>query len=168
MRSELERVKETVSQWYSLSFAERRQARPLEDLNISLRPMALEMMILSYADMLLSHQNTLELMNVRVAGAQLALAVELHRHRHGMYPESLDELVPGELDTLPRDTINEVNFGYRRTLNDQGAPDYLLYSFGANGIDNGGTPCGWFGYAWSGDDPDQPCDFIIQLDRQQQ
>ncbi len=165
VRRELERANETVREWYALPFAERRQLTPLDDLDVRLRPMTLEMMILAYADVLFSYRNTLEITNVRFAGTQLALAIELHRHRNGVYPNSLDELVPGELETLPRDTINEMNFGYRRTSNDGGDPDYILYSAGDNGIDDGGTPCGRFGTAWAGDDPDQPCDYVIPIDR---
>lgn len=67
--------------------------------------------------------------------AAAAVALELHRRRHGGYPGSLEELVPGLLPALPRDRFDGAPLRY--VVRD-GAP--VLYSVGVNGVDNGGKP----------------------------
>ncbi|TWU00028.1 hypothetical protein Pla108_09710 [Botrimarina colliarenosi] len=65
---------------------------------------------------------------------RLALALAIYRTDHNAYPASLDELVPAVLPKLPVDTFTDAPFLYR--LTDDG---YLLYSCGANGVDDGGS-----------------------------
>jgi type II secretory pathway pseudopilin PulG len=65
---------------------------------------------------------------------RLAAALAVYRAEHGSYPERLDELVPGVLDSLPVDLFGGKPFAYKR----DGA-GYLLYSFGQNGGDDGGS-----------------------------
>lgn len=65
--------------------------------------------------------------------ASLACALELHRRRHGAFPERLDEL---DVDPqVRRDPVGEGDMIYRRE------PDggYLLYSVGWNQKDDGGA-----------------------------
>ncbi|WP_425395802.1 hypothetical protein [Aeoliella sp.] len=64
----------------------------------------------------------------------LALALGRYRLAHGEYPESLDALAPKYVARIPVDAFGNDSFGYRRT--DAG---FLLYSFGLNGVDDGGS-----------------------------
>jgi hypothetical protein len=63
-------------------------------------------------------------------GTQLATRLRAYRQSHGAYPDSLDEL--GEAH-LALDPFTDRPFHYRRT-----ADEFVLYSAGANGNDNGG------------------------------
>ncbi len=63
-------------------------------------------------------------------GTQLATRLRAHRQLHGAYPDSLDEL--GETH-LALDPFTDRPFHYRRT-----ADEFVLYSAGANGNDDGG------------------------------
>jgi len=63
------------------------------------------------------------------------IALELHHRRHGGYPESLDELVPEFLPSLPRDMFTGDVLGYHVT--DDGP---VLYSVGVDRKDDGGRP----------------------------
>jgi len=66
-------------------------------------------------------------------GAQLALALELYRHDHGKYPETLDELVPTYFDALPADPFSGKPFIYRLDEN-----EFWLYSISNNLRDDNG------------------------------
>lgn len=66
--------------------------------------------------------------------ALTAIALELFRRRHGAYPAQLEELVPNFLPTVPIDRFDGRPLRYR--LTDDGP---LLYSVGADHIDDGGT-----------------------------
>ncbi|MEI6196081.1 MAG: hypothetical protein WCS42_17310 [Verrucomicrobiota bacterium] len=68
--------------------------------------------------------------------ARLACALERYRNLHGNYPERLDVLAPQLIATVPHDLINGEPLKYRRT--DDG--NYLLYSVGWDGKDDGGMP----------------------------
>lgn len=63
-----------------------------------------------------------------------AIAVERFRLEKGQIPESLEMLVPTFLDSVPIDIINGQPLKYVR----KGEKDYLLYSMGLNGTDDGG------------------------------
>lgn len=71
------------------------------------------------------------------AGLTMLALREYHR-RNGEYPESLDELVPDFLPRLPIDDAHEARqpLRYRRTKD---GLDYVLYSVGLNGVDDGGS-----------------------------
>jgi hypothetical protein len=60
------------------------------------------------------------------------LALRLFRQERGRVPERLDELVPKYLAAIPVDPFSNQPLVYRR-----GDTDYLLYSVGADGEDNG-------------------------------
>ena len=66
---------------------------------------------------------------------RVACALERYHLAHGSYPEKLDALVPQCLPKLPHDPMSGKTFIYRQ----KGAKNYVLYSVGANFIDNGGT-----------------------------
>ena len=51
---------------------------------------------------------------------------------------SLDELVPGCLPTMPTDPATGQPFGYTLLRRDAEGGTFLLYSFGADGVDDGG------------------------------
>jgi len=72
--------------------------------------------------------------NARIDLTQVALALALYRAEHGSYPESLEDLIPGQLDTIPKDTFGGGPLKYERR-----GEGYLLYAVGKYGIDNGGS-----------------------------
>jgi hypothetical protein len=71
-------------------------------------------------------------MDVRMAHA--ALAIERYRLDHGALPETLDDLVPDYLDTVPEDAFDGAPIRYRRT-----EPGYVLYSVYTDLKDDGGV-----------------------------
>jgi len=70
---------------------------------------------------------------VREAG--LWCAVERFRYKFDRIPDRLEELVPEFIDKLPNDPVNGLPLRYVR----KGKSDYLLYSMGWNGTDDGGV-----------------------------
>jgi hypothetical protein len=66
---------------------------------------------------------------------RLWCAIERLRLKHGSLPHKLEELVPQFLDEVPCDPVNGLPLHYVR----KGARDYLLYSVGLDGIDDGGV-----------------------------
>jgi len=71
-----------------------------------------------------------------VDSARIAVALEHYRHLHGEYPETLAaaaSLLPGP---MPHDLITGQPLHYRRTA----GGNFLLYSVGWNGRDDGGVP----------------------------
>ena len=71
---------------------------------------------------------------VQLGLADTALAVEQWRIKHGRWPDSLDELVPEELDSMPKDPYSGTSLGYRRTAD--GATVYSVgpYAGDARGV----------------------------------
>lgn len=61
------------------------------------------------------------------------LAIRNYREDHGTWPASLELLVPGYLDVLPLDPWSGQSLLYRPT-----EPDFVLYSVGWDGDDDGG------------------------------
>lgn len=76
--------------------------------------------------------------NARLDLLNTAAAIAVYRAEHGEYPVKLDELIPNPLGTMPIDLYSASPFAYRKT--DDG---YLLYSFGENGVDDGGSNRAW-------------------------
>ena len=68
------------------------------------------------------------------------LALAEFKRKQGRYPDKLDELVPGYLPRLPVDYGDRGVLRYRRS-----GGDYVLYSIGRNGVDDGGRApkAGW-------------------------
>jgi hypothetical protein len=67
--------------------------------------------------------------------ARVAIALERYRLGRGAYPESLDALTPQFMAKLPHDIITGELLHYRRTADGQ----YVIYSVGWNGRDDGGV-----------------------------
>jgi hypothetical protein len=76
-----------------------------------------------------------------LAATRLMVALEIHRAEKGAYPAALAELVPSILPSEPVDAVNGKPFGYRVLAPgaDAAGRRYLLYSFGPDGVDNGGN-----------------------------
>jgi hypothetical protein len=68
--------------------------------------------------------------------ARLACALERYRQVHGEYPETLNAVAPQFIGKIPHDIINGQPLHYRRTEDG----NFLLYSVGWNGKDDGGVP----------------------------
>lgn len=66
--------------------------------------------------------------------ALIAIALALHQRQHGSLPATLEELTLPNGAPLPLDPFTGVNYLYRP----EGETDYLLYSPGPNGQDEGG------------------------------
>jgi len=71
--------------------------------------------------------------HTREALGQLGFALAAYHADHGTYPDGLNALAPKYLSKVPNDLYTEQPLHYRR----QGA-GFLLYSVGANGVDDGG------------------------------
>lgn len=69
----------------------------------------------------------------RVQLTELSLALAGYRSDHGGYPDRLARLVPKYIDKVPKDVFSNAGLHYRP----QGK-DYLLWSVGPDGEDNGG------------------------------
>lgn len=67
--------------------------------------------------------------------AATAIALKRHQLRHGELPVELGQLVPEIMPRVPLDPMDQQPFRYRRG-NDG---NFLLYSVGANGVDDGGS-----------------------------
>ncbi len=72
-------------------------------------------------------------LETRLTLARTALVLKHYKAEHGAYPETLDPLVPGLLDELPRDPFSGGQLVYRRE-----GEGLLLYSVGLNQTDEGG------------------------------
>ena len=64
----------------------------------------------------------------RAEGVMVGLALELYRRENGHWPESLDELSPRWIPSVPVDRINGGPLGYR-IVDDRP----IVYSLGADG-----------------------------------
>jgi len=70
----------------------------------------------------------------RLAVLRTALAVERYRLAHdGKFPPSLNALVPAYLREVPRDPFDEQPLRFKPL-----SPGYVIYSIGADGVDDGG------------------------------
>lgn len=79
---------------------------------------------------------------------RLAIAIERFRQKHGQLPAKLDELVPEFISVLPDDPCNGKPLHYRIS-----ATEYLVYSVGTNGADDGG----------SDQPPERPADIVVRV-----
>ena len=71
-----------------------------------------------------------------IAGTIIMLALEQYRAQTGQYPDSLDELAPSILEDIPADPFSVDGFVYRTLADDPAGKGYVLYSIGADGVDN--------------------------------
>jgi hypothetical protein len=65
---------------------------------------------------------------------RLACAITIYRVKNGAYPDGLDSLAPGVVAAIPPDVHGGKPLVYK-----PGGNDYLLYSLGKNGQDDGGS-----------------------------
>jgi len=77
---------------------------------------------------------TFGLIQSKADEAQIACALERYHLERGKYPETLNELVPQFIADLPHDIIGGKSLKYRQTSDG----NFLLYSVGWNGADEGG------------------------------
>jgi hypothetical protein len=85
--------------------------------------------------------------------ADVALAAELYRHRHGAWPETIPELVPEFLPSAPLDPFtNQLLKLVTR------ADKLIVYSVGTDSVDNGGNIS-------DGDEPGVDVGFFVPLRR---
>jgi len=80
------------------------------------------------------------------------LAVEQYRRTHGAVPDTLDQLVPDLLDAVPVDPFDGLPLRYAYTPR-----DYVIYSIGRDGVDNGGN-------VDESDDGDAPTDVGVRIE----
>lgn len=75
-------------------------------------------------------------------GYRVMAALERHRHAHGEYPAALADLAPALLSEVPIDPWSGKPLCYVRIdpATDRHGREYLLYSVGFDGQDNGGKP----------------------------
>ncbi len=86
-------------------------------------------------DPVLSALKKFSRMQVWVDEVRIACGLERYRLAHGTYPDSLEALVPDDVDRLPHDIMNGEPYCYR--LRPEGT--FLLYSVGWNQKDDGGV-----------------------------
>ncbi len=75
-------------------------------------------------------------------GHLLLIDLERYYAANQRYPAKLDDLVPAFLPALPRDPVSGLAWGYAVVDPAVDARDrhFLLYGFGADGVDNAGAP----------------------------
>ena len=69
----------------------------------------------------------------QLEGLRCLAAVRLYESEHGIYPDSLNTLVPEYLDEIPRDPLHNKQFVYESLGN-----DFRLYGFRRNAINTRG------------------------------
>lgn len=90
----------------------------------------------------LSWQNLVDVSALVETTRQATLAVialERYRLEHAEYPPDLATLVPNYMDAVPYDRDADAPVVYRRTTNDAGQPDYIMYAIGPDRMDNAGA-----------------------------
>lgn len=73
--------------------------------------------------------------HTRIRQMPVAFALIRYRDARGLFPESLDQLLPEYMDSIPHDIMDGKPMRYRRTQ--EGS--CVLWSIGKNRIDDGGT-----------------------------
>lgn len=81
------------------------------------------------------------LVSLTTGAALVSLHIERYRADHGVYPDSLDALVPAYLESLPIDPWDDAPIRYRRLAPGEDAfgRPFLLYSVGADRTDDNGV-----------------------------
>ena len=83
--------------------------------------------------------DTRDAIDCELAGTIIMLALEQYRAETGKYPESLQDLTPAVLVEIPSDPYSKKGFVYRKHSDDPLGKGYVLYTIGADGIDNSGA-----------------------------
>ena len=81
------------------------------------------------------HLKAMTIAETRIA--RVCLAIASFRHENGRMPENTSELVPAHIDCLPLDPMDGKPLRYKKT-----EKDVLVYSVGADSVDNGGNTGG--------------------------
>ncbi len=138
-------TKRTLDEFFDLAVEQAKMPRPRRDADgvdldafVAQLPrfqVFLRLMLPAIGRLMNSHESGV----VNVEATRVTLALEMWHARHGDWPETLDQLAPDFLDSFPQDPLSGQPFGYvrRQPTADDPRP-YLLYSFGADGVDNGG------------------------------
>ncbi len=71
-----------------------------------------------------------------ISGTIIMIALEQYRAEIGQYPDSLDNLTPAILEDIPSDPFSVDGFVYRTLADDPADKGYVLYSIGADGVNN--------------------------------
>jgi hypothetical protein len=87
--------------------------------------------------------------------ADVALAAELYRLRHGSWPGTIEALVPEFLPSAPLDPFTNLPLKIVVT-----AEKFIVYSIGSDGVDNGGNLGEW-------DGPNPDFGFFVPLRRRE-
>jgi len=75
-------------------------------------------------------------LRARLRAARIALALEAFHLAHGVYPPTLGSLAPDFIDAVPNDPLApDGSFRFEAT---ESGTDYMLYTVGADGQDDGG------------------------------
>lgn len=75
-----------------------------------------------------------------VHATRILIAIELHKHANGAAPATLDALVPTFFQSIPPDSISGKPWVYKVLPEpDEHGRQFLLYSVGTDGVDNGGS-----------------------------
>jgi hypothetical protein len=91
--------------------------------------------LINLMGMLPNHVYSIAQGQVWVDETRIACALERYRLAHGVYPDSLEALMPEYIAELPHDVINGEPYNYRLKTD----VSFLLYSVGGNQKDDGGT-----------------------------
>jgi hypothetical protein len=73
--------------------------------------------------------------HVRLLNLRIVCALERFHHAHQRYPETLASLVPDFIAQIPGDVVDGEPMRYQLVRESE----FLLYSIGANGQDDGGS-----------------------------
>lgn len=79
---------------------------------------------------------------MRVAAAKIVLGIKIWQRSHeGQLPQNLTMLAPEVMNEVPMDPFTRQSFGYKlgQEERDGSAGTYVLYSLGADGVDDGGV-----------------------------
>ena len=80
---------------------------------------------------------------LNTAFTEVGTALEVWKQREGAYPERLEQLVPGDLASIPADPwhpeASPLRYEVRGSAGEASTQSVLLYSVGENGVDDGGV-----------------------------
>lgn len=86
-------------------------------------------------------QQSMDQIEMQRRGVSLMIAIEQWKASHGTCPDTLAQLAPEVIESIPVDPWTGKAFGYRKVdpSEDPWGRAYLVYSFGSDGVDDGGN-----------------------------
>jgi hypothetical protein len=136
--SMLDEAMSADAQWARLAPAERRQRGEPPSTRLDTRHNPVAGVLLPSVARAVHARDEFE---TRVRGAAVYLALIACSRTHAGPPERLEQLVPEFLPDLPADPYSGKPFAYRvESGGDATPPGFVLYSVGADGVDDGGRP----------------------------